>query len=67
MGAQEMTRFGMKEKDMATLAGLIKEVLVEGKNVAEEVARLRADFLPLQFCFNGTEFQEKIAELHRLI
>lgn len=67
MGAQEMTRFGMKEKDMATLAGLIKEVLVEGKDMAEEVARFRADFLQLQFCFSGKDFQEKIAELHRLI
>jgi aminomethyltransferase len=67
MGAQEMTRFGMKEKDMETLAGLIKAVLVEGKNVAEEVARFRADFLQLQFCFSGQDIEEKIAELHRLI
>jgi aminomethyltransferase len=67
MGAQEMTRFGMKEKDMATLAGLIKEVLVGGKNVAEEVARFRAGFLQLQYCFNSEDYEEKIAELHRLI
>lgn len=55
-GTQEMTRFGMKEADFATLAGLLAEILREGKERPqgfwrEAVRRLRGDFTQMQYCF----------------
>jgi len=51
-GVQEMTRFGMKEKDFDTLAGLIAQVVIENKNVTEEVARYRRNFLTMEYCLS---------------
>lgn len=56
MGVPEMTRFGMKEKDFETLASLLADA-VKGKNVKEEIIKLRADFLKLGYCFD----EEKLA------
>lgn len=50
MGVQEMTRFGMKESDFDVLGGLMAEVLVNGKNIKEEVRVFRQNFLEMQYC-----------------
>ncbi|MDH7493931.1 MAG: hypothetical protein QHH44_08580 [Candidatus Saccharicenans sp.] len=50
MGVQEMTRFGMKEKDFEILAGLIAEVIIRNKPVKEEVSRYRQNFLEMKYC-----------------
>ncbi len=50
MGVQEMTRFGMKEKDFEVLAGLIAEVIIRNKKVGEEVSRYRRNFLEMRYC-----------------
>jgi glycine/serine hydroxymethyltransferase len=50
MGVQEMTRFGMKEKDFKILAGLIAEVIIRNKPVKEEVSRYRQNFLEMKYC-----------------
>jgi glycine/serine hydroxymethyltransferase len=50
MGVQEMTRFGMVEKDFEPLAGCVAEVIVGGKNIREEVRKLRQGFLEMKFC-----------------
>lgn len=55
MGVQEMTRFGMVEKDFDTLSGLIAEVILKGKNVKEEVKRYRQNFLDMKFCLPAKE------------
>ncbi|MEW6667434.1 MAG: glycine cleavage system aminomethyltransferase GcvT [Thermodesulfobacteriota bacterium] len=57
MGVSEMTRFGMKEADFAVLAHLLREVLKGGKNVREEVTRLRSGFLQVRFCFEGRDLE----------
>jgi aminomethyltransferase len=67
LGVAEMTRFGMEEADFRPLAHLMRQVLVEGKNVREEVIRLRAGFPELHFCFSGQEFEQRLQELARLI
>jgi len=51
LGVSEMTRFGMKEADFGTLAGLMAAVIKEGRSVKEEVAKLRRGFLELGYCF----------------
>ncbi|MBW1720782.1 MAG: glycine cleavage system aminomethyltransferase GcvT [Deltaproteobacteria bacterium] len=51
MGVSEMTRFGMKEKDFEALAHLLAEA-VRGKNVKEEIVKLRSRFLELGYCLD---------------
>jgi aminomethyltransferase len=62
IGVSEMTRFGMKEKDFRVFAPLFAEA-VRGKNVADEVARLRQGFLKIGYCFEGDEILEQKAKL----
>ncbi len=50
MGVQEMTRFGMKEKDFEPLAQYIADVIKENKNLKKEVSDFRKGFLNMQYC-----------------
>ncbi len=49
-GVQEMTRFGMKETDFAELADYMAAVILEEKNVSEEVAHFRKKFTTMHYC-----------------
>jgi aminomethyltransferase len=66
LGVAEMTRFGMKEQDFRELAGLIAEVVRDGRRVRDEVVRLRSRFLELGYCFSGEALEGRIEELRRL-
>ena len=57
LGVSEMTRFGMKEKDMETVAGLMAEVIKHGRPVKSEVTKLRGQFLEPGYCFKGEELE----------
>lgn len=50
LGVQEMTRFGMEEKDFDTLAGYMAEVIKQNRLVKEEVMRFRKNFLQMKYC-----------------
>ena len=50
IGVQEMTRFGMEEKDFDILAGYLAEVVIRNKKVQEEVRKLRRNYLEMKFC-----------------
>jgi len=50
MGVQEMTRFGMEQKDFAVLAGYLAEVIIRNRTVKEEVKALRRNFLGMKYC-----------------
>ncbi len=52
IGVQEMTRFGMKEPEMERIAGLVRECIIDGKTVKEEVNRFRAEFTDIHFSFD---------------
>jgi glycine hydroxymethyltransferase len=52
IGVQEMTRFGMNEPEMDEIARLLRECVVDGKNVKEEVHRLRARFTQVHYSFD---------------
>jgi aminomethyltransferase len=67
MGVSEMTRFGMEEADFQTLAGLIKDVLVDDKKVGDRVRSLRSRFLDLRFCFREEDFSDLMEKLHALL
>ncbi len=55
LGVQEMTRFGMEEKDFDTLAGLMADCIVRGRTVKDEAARFRRDFLTMRYCLPPEE------------
>jgi len=55
MGVQEMTRFGMIEKDFDKLSELIADVIVRDKKVKEEVRKFRENFLQMKFCLSLKE------------
>ncbi|MBN2344877.1 MAG: glycine hydroxymethyltransferase, partial [Candidatus Aminicenantes bacterium] len=48
IGTPEMTRFGMKEADFSALGELMAEA-IRGKKVKEQVNRLRARFVQMQY------------------
>lgn len=55
MGVQEMTRFGMKEKDFEQLSGFIADVIVRNKKVKEEAKKFRENFLQMKYCLSPKE------------
>jgi len=60
IGVQELTRIGMKEKDMETVAEFFKRVLIDKedpKKVAEDVREFKAQFNEVQYCFKVKEFK----------
>jgi glycine/serine hydroxymethyltransferase len=67
MGVSEMTRFGMGPEDFKILAGLIRDVVREGKSVQDQVVRLRSRFRELRYRFSEKELEGRVQELHQLI
>ena len=67
MGVQEMTRFGMAETDFQELAQLMADVILHGKTVKDEVAKLRSRFLEMQYCFSGDEIDACVGKLHKVL
>ena len=67
LGVSEMTRFGMEAADFATLAHLMKEAVMDGKHVADQVKALRVPFRELRYCFRGDECADLVSKLHELI
>lgn len=55
LGSQEITRRGMKEKDMYDVAELIKKVTMLGMDVKEEVIDLMEGFDKVHYAFNEGE------------
>jgi aminomethyltransferase len=58
MGVSEMTRFGMKENDFQTLAGLMADLIKKGMPVKDEIKKFRNNFLDMQFCFNKSDVMD---------
>jgi aminomethyltransferase len=67
LGVQEMTRFGMGPEDFQALAQLIRDVIVGGRPVRQEVIAFRQRFLAMRYCFEEGEFADQMEELHRMI
>jgi len=55
MGVQEMTRFGMKEKDFDRLAGYLADAVIRNKTVKDEVKKYRQNFLEMRYCLPDKE------------
>jgi glycine/serine hydroxymethyltransferase len=63
LGVQEMTRFGMKERDFETLAGFVADVVLRDRNVRDAVARERGRYLEMRYCMPASETLPLAAEL----
>jgi glycine/serine hydroxymethyltransferase len=50
MGVQEMTRFGMKEKDFAELADYMADCIMKNRKVGGKVKEFRQQFQEMQYC-----------------
>ncbi len=58
LGSPEVTRVGMREKEMVAIAELFDDLLHKGKDpaaVAEAAWALKRDFTTLQYCFGAGE------------
>ncbi len=56
IGVQEMTRFGMKEREMKQTAKFIKEVVLDKKDqekIKRKVIKFRKSFKKLKYCFKA--------------
>ncbi len=53
LGVQEMTRFGMTEEHMETIAHFFKRILIKGKWVGDEVTEFRKQFQEVQYSFDS--------------
>jgi len=63
MGVQEMTRFGMEEKDFDVLSGYIADVVIHNKNVKEEIKKFRENFLEMKYCLEPEKAVPLAAEI----
>ncbi|MBN1419871.1 MAG: glycine cleavage system protein T, partial [Planctomycetes bacterium] len=66
MGVAEMTRFGMGPEDFRALAAWIRDCIVDGAKVGDEIAALRRRFTELRYCFTGSEYEAHLEKLHAL-
>ncbi len=55
IGVLEMTRVGMNEAEMETIASFFKKCLMDGKYVGEEVTEFRKAFQKVQYSFDHLE------------
>ena len=63
MGVQEMTRFGMGEKDFQHLAEIITRVILKGRSLRDEVSRFRGKFVEMGYCLPRAEADVLVGKL----
>lgn len=54
IGVQEMTRFGMREGEMQTIVGFLRDVLIEKKEldkISSDVTSFRSKYQTVRYCF----------------
>jgi len=62
-GVQEMTRFGMKEKDFEELAQWMADLILRRRPAGEEISRLRSRFTEMRYCLPEDKARPLIQEL----
>ena len=63
MGVNEMTRFGFEKEDFAKLAAIMADCILRGKEVDEDVAKLRSAHTEMRYCFNDDQALTALSEL----
>ncbi|MDJ0781517.1 MAG: glycine cleavage system aminomethyltransferase GcvT [Desulfosarcinaceae bacterium] len=67
MGVSEMTRFGMGEAGFAELAQLVRDAVVDGRDVTAAVVALRRQYLDLRYCFGLADFERQMEDLMAML
>jgi glycine/serine hydroxymethyltransferase len=67
MGVQEMTRFGMKEKDFEQLSRFITDVVLRKKDVAGELSEFRNNYSRMEYCLTYEETMHIVSGLFESI
>jgi aminomethyltransferase len=67
LGVAEMTRFGMGPEDFKQLASYIKEVIVDNKDMKEEIKKFRLRFSSMKYCFSDDQLVPYIQKIHKLV
>jgi glycine hydroxymethyltransferase len=55
IGAQEMTRMGMKEAEMKEIASFFKQCLIDGKYVGEDIVAFRNDYQSVHYSYDAQQ------------
>ena len=58
-----MGRSGMGPQGFQLLAQLMREAVIDDRQVQEALSRLRQQYLELTYCFRGDAFEEKMNKL----
>lgn len=69
LGTSEVTRLGMKEREMKEIADFIKRVVIDGEStrrIAEEVAEFRKEYQKIHYCFDSAAEAYEYIELKKL-
>ena len=65
MGVSEMTRFGFDAAAFERLAGLMADCILRGREVGDEVAKLRGAYQEMRYCFSDSEIEDALENLAR--
>ena len=60
MGVSEMTRFGFGFAEFDRVAELMADCILRGRDVSEDVARLRENYTTMHYCFDDKQFDEAL-------
>ena len=52
LGTQELTHRGLKESEMSQVAEFIKQVVIDGKDVTDDVTEFMQDFTKVHYSFD---------------
>jgi len=63
MGVQEMTRFGMKEKDFEELSEIVGDIILRNRPAKTEISRFRSRFTEMHYCLPEEKAKPLIQEL----
>ena len=63
MGVNEMTRFGFDAAAFEELSGLMADCILRGKEVGDEVAKLRGKYQEMRYCFSDSEVEAALEHL----
>ena len=63
MGVNEVTRFGFDAAAFEELSGLMADCILRGKEVGDEVAKLRGKYQEMRYCFSDSEVEAALENL----
>ncbi|MCI8680823.1 MAG: glycine cleavage system protein T, partial [Oscillospiraceae bacterium] len=63
MGVNEMTRFGFGPAEFDRLAQIMADCILRGREVREDIVRLREGYTAMKFCFDDAQISEALEGL----